>query len=47
MVGEHFNRKDAVYVFGPREPIVEVESVRRWRGSKLTKMPFTADSVVV
>jgi hypothetical protein len=25
MVGEHFNRKDAVYVFGPREPIVEVE----------------------
>jgi hypothetical protein len=22
MVGEHFNRKDAVYVFGPREPIV-------------------------
>jgi hypothetical protein len=31
---------------GPREPIVEVESVRRWRGSKLTKTPFTADSVV-
>jgi len=34
-MGEHFNRNNAVYVSGPREPIVEVESVRRWRGSKI------------
>ena len=27
LMGEHFNRNDAVYVSGPREPIVEVESV--------------------
>jgi hypothetical protein len=47
LMGEHFNRNDAVYVSVPREPIVGVESVRRWRGSKLTRTPFTADSVVV
>ena len=31
-MGEHFNRNDAVYVSGPREPIVEVESVGRAGG---------------
>ena len=45
LMGRHFNRNDGVYVPGPREPIVEVESVRRW--FEIDENAFTVDSVVV
>jgi hypothetical protein len=45
-MGEHFNQNAGVYVSGPRKPIALSRFVAG-AFRKLTKTPFTADSVVV